>query len=247
MMINEIYSQMLSAINDYSLISEGDKILIGVSGGKDSLSLLALLNEFKLRSKINFEMFACHIRTDFHCASCMYTGVLSEIFEKSGIKYIFKDINVLDESGKTDCFWCSWNKRKALFRISSELNCSKIALGHHKNDIVETVLMNLFFHGQISAMCPRQELFKGKITIIRPLCYIEEELTSRFAKECGFPTKFCRCSFGRNSVRKYTKELISALQRRSPGLDVSANIFKSIEGLREKSEKADCDESIVCE
>lgn len=245
-MIDEIYPQMLRAISDYSLISENDKILIGVSGGKDSLSLLVLLNEFKLRTKINFEMFACHIRTDFHCASCMHTGVLSEIFKNAGIKYIFKDIKVLDENGKTDCFWCSWNKRKALFCLARELNCGKIALGHHKNDIAETVLMNLFFHGQISAMCPRQELFEGKITLIRPLCYVEEELTSRFAKECCFPTKFCRCPFGRNSVRKYTKELINTLQSHCSNIDISANIFKSIAALREKLEKTDSDEPMSC-
>lgn len=245
-MIDKIYPQMLKAIKDYSLIAANDKILIGVSGGKDSLSLLTLLNEFKLRSKIDFEMFACHIRTDFHCANCMHTGLLSEIFEKSGIKYIFKDIKVLDESGKTDCFWCSWNKRKALFSLARELGCNKIALGHHKNDIAETVLMNLFFHGQISAMCPRQELFKGKITIIRPLCYVEEELTFRFAKECGFPAKFCRCPFGRNSVRKDAKELINTLQNHTEDIDVSANIFQSIAALKEESAKADNDELIPC-
>ncbi len=245
-MIGEIYPQMLKAIKDYSLIAANDKILIGVSGGKDSLSLLTLLNEFKLRSKIDFEMFACHVRTDFHCANCMHAELLSAIFERSGIKYTFKDIKVLDESGKTDCFWCSWNKRKALFSLARELGCNKIALGHHKNDIAETVLMNLFFHGQISAMCPRQELFKGKITIIRPLCYVEEELTLRFAKECGFPAKFCRCPFGRNSVRKDAKELINTLQNHTADIDVSANIFQSIAALKKESEKPDSDELIPC-
>lgn len=245
-MIDEIYPQIIKAINDYSLIGDGDKILLGVSGGKDSLSLLTLLNEFKLRSKINFEMFACHIRTDFHCANCMHTALLTKIFETAGIKYIFKDIKVLDENGKTDCFWCSWNKRKALFCLARELGCNKIALGHHKNDIAETVLMNLFFHGQISAMCPRQELFKGKITIIRPLCYIEEEVTFRFAKECGFPAKFCRCPFGRDSVRKDAKELINTLQSRSADIDISANIFQSIVVLKQKSEKTDSNEALLC-
>ena len=232
-MINEvIYSQLCKAIEDYSLIKEGEKVLVAVSGGKDSLALLALLKEFQKSKRINFELFACHVRTDFHCASCVHTEALTKIFEKFEVKYAFKDIKVLDKDGKTNCFWCSWNKRKALFLLADELGCQKIAFGHHINDIVETVLMNLFFKGQLSAMSPSQELFKGRITIIRPLCYVKEELTREFAKKNGFAAKVCKCPFGHGSMRKRAKEIIKTLQESASDTDIAANIFESVLKLR---------------
>ncbi|MDD5194633.1 MAG: ATP-binding protein, partial [Candidatus Omnitrophica bacterium] len=127
--------------------------------------------------------------------------------------------------------WCSWNKRKALFQAAAELRCNKLALGHHKDDIVETVLMNIFFHGAISAMCPRQELFKGEITIIRPLCYVNEAITAAFTKDNKFPAKLCKCPFGKNSKRKQIKELLKNMQQALPETDIKENIFKGIAAL----------------
>ena len=194
----KINSAIGKAISDYDLINDGDKILVAVSGGKDSLTLLTLLKKIQSWAPVKFELFAAHVTTDFHCSSCTHAGTLTDFFDSLGISHKFAHVEVLDEKGDTNCFWCSWNKRKALFEMAESLGCSKVAFGHHKDDIAETMLMNLFFRGEISVMNPRQELFGGKITIIRPLSYVEEDVIEVFAKENEFPSKLCKCPFGRN-------------------------------------------------
>jgi tRNA 2-thiocytidine biosynthesis protein TtcA len=125
-----------------------------------------------------------------------------------------------------DCFWCSWNRRKALFETVDKLGCRKVALGHHMDDIVETILMNLLFNGEISAMAPKQELFKGKIILIRPLAYVEEFMTRRFAKEQGFYREGCRCPNAVTSSRTEMGRIIAQVKRTCP--DVKKNIFRGI-------------------
>jgi tRNA 2-thiocytidine biosynthesis protein TtcA len=227
-----INTKIGKAIHDYSLIEDGDKILVAVSGGKDSLTLLHLLKKIQSWAPVKYELFAAHISTDFHCGGCVHNNVLTSVFTGLGIEYRFKDIKVLDEKGNTTCFWCSWNKRKALFEIADELGCNKVALGHHKDDIVETMLMNLIYNGEISAMNPRQELFKGKITLIRPLCYVEEDLTRKFSKESAFPEQLCRCPFGQDSRRKFIKDFIAQASKVSGKMDIKTNIFRSMARIK---------------
>jgi tRNA 2-thiocytidine biosynthesis protein TtcA len=229
---SKINSAIGRAIHDYELIKNGDKILIAVSGGKDSMTLLHLLRKIREWAPVDFELFAAHISTDFRCGGCAHESALSELFEDYGLKYAFRDIKVLDENGKTTCFWCSWNRRKALFDIAEEFGCNKIALGHHKDDIVETMLMNLFYKGEISVMNPRQELFDGKVAIIRPLAYVEEDAIIAFAKEEGFPEHLCNCPFGRDSKRKFVKSLLQSAEESNPGVNVKTNIFRSVSRIK---------------
>lgn len=228
-----INSKIGKAIGDYGLIEDGDKILVAVSGGKDSLTLLTLLKEIQRWAPVKFELFAAHIMTDFRCGGCAHENSLSGIFKEMSVEYVFRDIKVLDEEGKTTCFWCSWNRRKALFEIAAELGCNKVALGHHKDDIVETVLMNLLYKGEISTMNPCQEMFDGKIVIIRPLCYVEEKTIKKFAKESKFPEQLCKCPFGKDSKRRYVKKFIRETEKSTPRLNVKTNIFKSIARIKE--------------
>lgn len=228
----KINSKIGKAISDHGLIQNGDRILVAVSGGKDSLTMLSLLNHIKSWAPVKFDLFAVHIKTDFHCGSCVHDKVLTDIFEKMDIGYRFSDVKVLDEEGKTTCFWCSWNKRKALFMTADELGFNKVALGHHKDDIAETMLMNLIYKGEISAMNPCQEMFGGEITIIRPLCYVEENIIKEFSKESGFPEQLCKCPFGENSRRKYIKNFIRETESQTPQINVKTNIFKSISRIK---------------
>lgn len=225
-----ISNKIGKAIGDYNLIEDKDKILVGVSGGKDSRSLLALLKERQRWAPVKYELFAAHISTDFACGGCGQKEELAKFFEGMGVRAQFKKIAVLDEEGKTDCFWCSWSRRKALFDIAGQLGCNKIALGHHKDDIVETILLNLFFNGEISAMNPSQELFEGKLFIIRPLCYCEESALVEFAAESNFAPHACNCPYGEVSSRRYLKDLIRDMEARCP--DVKENIFRSISRVR---------------
>ncbi len=228
----KINSKIGKAVADYGLIKDKDRILVAVSGGKDSLTLLSFLKKIQKWAPVNFQIFAAHIRTDFHCGSYVHNNTLTGMFNEMAIEHRFEDIKVLDGKGKTTCFWCSWNKRKALFKIAQDLGCNKLALGHHKDDIAETMLMNLFCKGEISTMNPYQEMFKGKLIIIRPLCYVEENLIKEFSKESGFFQQLCECRFGQNSKRIYMKTLIKKIEEDIPGTNIKTNIFKSISKIK---------------
>lgn len=214
------------AIADYGLIKDKDKILVAVSGGKDSMSLVTLLNERRRWAPVHYDLFAVHVESDFRCGGCVHTKVLRKFFQEMEIPYRVEKIKVLDENRKTSCFWCSWNRRKALFTLADKLGCNKVAMGHHRDDIIETLLLNLFYHGEFSGMNPKQELFDGKITIIRPLCYVEEDALRRYAKESGFPSQLCRCPNSDTSKRRLMKNLLKKIEKDCR--HVKTNVFRSM-------------------
>lgn len=217
------------AIMDYKMLSEGDKIAVAVSGGKDSLTLLRILNDRRSFVPIKYDILAVHIDQGYP-KSC--AKKLEKLFKQMGVKYHIEKIDVLKNTPKKDinCFWCSWNRRKALFETADRFGCTKVALGHHKDDIIETILMNLFFQGEISAMAAKQELFKGKITLIRPLAYVEEHLIQRFAKEERIPHETCICPNSVISQRAKMGRIISDLKKVCP--DVKTNIYRSIQRIK---------------
>lgn len=227
---NYISTRIGRAIADYKLIEDKDRILVAVSGGKDSLTMLKLLIERQKWAPVSYELIAMHIETDFKCGGCVHTKILKKFFKDNGVKYHFKKIKVLDEDGKTTCFWCSWNRRKALFQAADKFKCNKIALGHHKDDIIETLLLNILYHGEFAAMNPRQDLFKGKLAIIRPLCHVEEENMRKFAKESKFPSQMCRCPNSQLSKRRRMKEFIREIERSCK--HVRTNIFRSMSRIK---------------
>lgn len=231
------------AIGDYNLIENNDKILIGVSGGKDSLTLLHLLKERQKWAPVKFDLFAAHVRSDFSRTSKAQIKGLENIFKSLDIPYVFKDIKVINDYRQASCFWCSWNRRKALFEAANSLGCKKVALGHHKDDIIETTLLNLFFQGEFSSMNPRQELFQGQMTIIRPLCYVEEKVTRLYAKERGFSNQVCKCRFADDSKRHYVKNLIKDLEKRCPS--IKTNLFKSISRIKHDYLKIKAGERVI--
>lgn len=221
-----ISSKIGRAIKDYNLIEDGDRILVGVSGGGDSLTLLKLLKERQKWSPAKFEVVAAHIGSDLKCGNYVNKNVLKKIFKDINIKYVFKNMRLLEKRKDVNCFWCSWNRRKMLFKTARSMGCNKVALEYHKDDIIETTLLNLFFLGEISTMNPRQELFKGKIVIIRPLCYVEERTIKKFAKEMGFLNSTRKFPNLQNVNREYVKKVIEDLEARCSG--VKTNIFNSI-------------------
>jgi len=222
---NYISTRIGRAIADYKMIEDGDRILVAVSGGKDSLAMLKLLNERKRWAPINYHLIAMHIETDYKCASSCRKK-LKKFFEKEGIEHRFKKIKIAGKDRKESCFWCSWNRRKFLFTAADKLGCKKVALGHHQDDIIETLLLNIFFQGEFSGMNPRQELFGGKLTIIRPLCYVEEEATGKYAKEAGLPVQQEGCPNSAASQRRVMKNFIKKTEKVCG--HVRRNIFNSI-------------------
>ena len=227
---NYISSKIGKAIGDYNMIEDGDRILVAVSGGKDSLSLLKLLNERKKWAPIKYELVAMHVQTDYRCAGCVHTAALKKFFKDNKIAYRFSKIKVRGEDNSVSCFWCSWNRRKALFLAAAKLGCRKIAFGHHKDDIIETLLLNIFYQGEFAAMNPAQKLFRGKITIIRPLCYVEESALKKYSILSGFPSQMCRCPNSGLSKRRMMKNFISKAEKDCR--NVKTNIFRSISRVR---------------
>jgi tRNA 2-thiocytidine biosynthesis protein TtcA len=217
------------AIMDYKMLFDGDKIAVAVSGGKDSLTLLRVLNDRRRFVPIKYRVIAVHIDLGYP-RSC--AKKLEKYFKKIGVEYHIEKVDALKKTprDKINCFWCSWNRRKALFEVSDRLKCTKIALGHHKDDIIETILLNLFFQGEISAMAPKQELFKGKIVLIRPLAYVEEPLIERFVRSENIPLQDCKCPNSAPSNRTRMKAIIRDLKRVCP--DVKTNIFRSVKRIK---------------
>jgi len=214
------------AIIDYQMLADGDKIAVAVSGGKDSLTLLRVLADRQKFVPIKYKLLAVHIDLGYPRS---YAKPLEKYFKEIKVDYHIEKVKI--KTKDISCFWCSWNRRKALFKVADRFGYNKVALGHHKDDIIETILMNLFFHGEISAMSPKQELFKGKIIIIRPLAYVEEDMIRRFAKSAGFMHQKCACPNSITSNRTKIAELIKGLKKVCP--DIKTNIFRSVKRVKE--------------
>ncbi len=220
---------MGQAMVDYKMLAAGDKIAVAVSGGKDSLTLLHFLLLRQAFVPLKYSVIAIHI--DFGYPKSI-AARLEKYFKKLKVDYriIKSDILKKTPKNKINCFWCSWNRRKELFIAADKLGCTKIALGHHLDDIVETILMNLFFRGEFSSMVPKQELFSGKITLIRPLAYIEEDLIRDFAKVIKFKIDPCVCPQALVSNRKKIGLIIKQLKKICP--DIKKNIFRSLKRVK---------------
>jgi len=217
------------ATTDYNMLSEGDKIAVAVSGGKDSLTLLKILVDRQKFVPVKYDILAVHIDLGYPRS---FAKILEKYFKKISVKYHIEKVDVLRKTKpkEINCFWCSWNRRKALFEVADRSGYRKVALGHHKDDIVETILLNLFFHGEISAMAPKQELFKGRITLIRPLAYVEEYLIKRFVQSAGFPVCDCVCPNSLTSNRTKVANIIRDLKRSCP--EIKTNIFRSVKRIK---------------
>lgn len=222
------------AIRDYNMIQKGDRICIAVSGGRDSLSTLKILSSKTLRIALQYSIQALHIETDYRCKNCTHKETIEDICKGLDVACHFGKADVVKNNKKetVNCFWCSWNKRKSIFKIAEKLNCNKIAFGHHKDDVIETTLLNLFYNGEIATMNPKQVLFGGKLTIIRPLCYVEKKEIVAFAKVLNFPSTLCACPYGDLSKRKFMRGIIEQVTKTSRV--VKTNIFRAPSRIREE-------------
>ena len=208
------------ACADYGLIADGDHVLVGLSGGKDSLALVELLGK---RAQIfipRFRVTALHVRVRER-AYLSDMSALEKFCQAFGVSLIVKDTEITEKPArgeKDPCFLCAWYRRKVLFETAQELGCNKIALGHHKDDIVETLLMNLVFQGAFATMPPCLPMEKMPIQIIRPLCLIEEKDLVRYAELQAYPKQTRLCPFEKESSRAEVKQLLTTLERLNPNV-----------------------------
>ena len=217
------------AMTDYKMLEPDDKIAVAVSGGKDSLTLLRVLLDRQKFVPVKYSVLAIHIDMGYPKS---IAASLEKYFKKLNVEYkiIKSDALKKTQKSKINCFWCSWNRRKELFIAANKLGCTKIALGHHMDDIAETFLLNLFFQGEISTMKPKQELFDGKIVLIRPLAYVEERLITRFVREVKLRHDHCVCPHAVTSNRTGMGKIISGLEKTCP--DIKKNIFRSLKRVK---------------
>ena len=219
---------MGKALHRYGMISDSDRIIVGVSGGADSLTLLWMLTERLRRVPINYELFAVYIDPGYEGS---FGDSLKWYGDKLGIpiRTEYTDYGVLahsSENRENPCFLCSRLRRKRLFEIADELGCNKLALGHNKDDIIETLFMNICYAGEISTMVPSQAFFQGKFTVIRPLAFADEQLIRKFARDQKFPEFINPCPSAGNSKRQEVKMLLQQLYRANK--KVKGNIFRAM-------------------
>lgn len=220
------------AILDYGMIAPGDRILVGVSGGADSLALLKILKDGLVQLGHPFALIAAHIDLGFNEPSARNSERLAAHFEVLGVEYeiVHTEISRLafaPDAKKNPCFICSHHRRRSIYEIAHRTGCTKIAYGHHKDDIIETLLINILYGRQIGSMNPVQEVFGGRRRIIRPLAYVDEGLIKSFALECGFPDLKNRCPAEGKTRRQRIKEVIRALQDGEKHANIRENIFKA--------------------
>jgi tRNA 2-thiocytidine biosynthesis protein TtcA len=218
------------AIHDFKLIEAGDRILVGVSGGKDSFTLLHLLQELQKSAPVQFELIACNLdqgHPGFPAARLESylrgRGVRVEMLRED----TYSIVKRLVPEGKTYCSVCSRLRRGILYNKAQELGCTKIALGHHRDDLVESLLLSMFFSGKIRSMPPKLHSDDGRNTVIRPLCYAAESDIAEFAREMAFPIIPCDlCGSQENLQRKRVKRLLDDLSREHP--QIRASLFASM-------------------
>jgi tRNA 2-thiocytidine biosynthesis protein TtcA len=223
--LNRLAAQLRSAVGkciaDYRMIGAGDKVMVCVSGGKDSYTLLDVLLSLKRSAPVDFELLAVNLDQkqpgfpqEVLPAYLRGLGVPFHVIEQDTYSVVKRVI----PEGRTLCGLCSRLRRGALYRFAAEHGVTKIALGHHRDDIIETLFLNLFFGGRLKAMAPKLLSDDGRHVVIRPLAYVAERDIARFARGRGFPLIPCKlCGSQENMQRRTVKKMLAAWEREFPG------------------------------
>ena len=213
--------QVGQAIADFGMIEEGDKVMVCLSGGKDSYTMLDILLQLQKKAPVRFDLVAVNLdqkQPDFP------EHVLPEYLERVGVPFhiieqdTYSVVSRVIPEGKTMCSLCSRLRRGALYSYAEENGFTKLALGHHRDDLVATFFLNMFFHAKLSGMPPKLLSDNGKHVVIRPLAYVREDDIAQYAEAKAFPIIPCNlCGSQENLQRKQVKKMMDAWERESPG------------------------------
>ncbi len=225
--------QVGKAISDFNMIEDGDIVMVCLSGGKDSYTLLEILRALQKRAPVNFHLVAMNLDQK---QPGFPEHILPEYFKSIGVEFRIEaqdTYSIVKEKipeGKTTCSLCSRLRRGIIYRVAQELGANKIALGHHRDDMIETLFLNMFFGGKLKAMPPKLVTDKGDHIVIRPLAYCAEKDIARFARGMEFPIIPCNlCGSQENMQRKNIKEMLSIWEQQYPGR--SQTIFTAMQNI----------------
>ena len=228
-----IESQTRKALYEHDMLS-CPKIAIALSGGKDSLTLLHMLKTISGRGFDPFDLHAIHVSGQFSCGASVAEGYLKEICEKLEIPLSI--VESKQQNGPTGCYPCSRERRKLLFEVAKNNGYSQIAFGHHREDSIETLLLNLLHKGEFAANLAKLPMHAFGITLIRPLIFVSEEEIRTFAVQNNFLRHMCQCPIGAISNRRTVKDLIQRLEADFPNvrrnLEHASHLYGSKKALK---------------
>lgn len=223
------------AVGDFALIEDGDRIAVAVSGGKDSYALLHILNQLRLRAPIQFELIAVNVDAGF----CGYRKDVLEGYLKGCDFEVHMEATdcaqIIEEKlrpGSSYCAFCARLRRGVLYTVADRLGCNKIALGHHLDDFIETLMLNQFYNGTLAAMSPKLLADNNRHTVIRPLVYVEESDIVEFARQNEFPIIDCGCPVmgQEDQKRQRMKQLLTELNKENRHL--KRNMIRALSNVR---------------
>ena len=222
------------AMHRYDMLADGDRVLIAVSGGVDSLVLVWLLNFWRRKAPINYEILAVYIDNGF---DSQMGKKVEEQLQEIDVPYQiertdFWEKAAVAEEGKSICYHCARLRRNRLFAIAEQENFNKMAFGHHKDDIIETFFINLLYAGNISTMIPNQKLFNGKLHLIRPMAFLEKEEIIHIADTLAIRPVKNPCPQDEDSKRQEARKIAASLSALHP--NAKSNIFAALANIREE-------------
>ncbi len=228
--LEHVKNQVAKAISEFGMLNNGDRVLAAVSGGKDSLVMLDALAAFRKFNRVNFHLEAIHItvedvpyQTDIHWLK-QHAGRLDVPLHVLNIR-----AGMEERGKKAPCFVCSWHRRKTLFTFAKEHNFQKLALGHHRDDAVETLLINMAYHGHISSLPGKLSMFGGRMDLIRPLLLLTDKDTRQYAAIRQFPEQIEECPYSDLTKRNTARKLLETLKEIHP--KATANLFRSMQNI----------------
>jgi tRNA 2-thiocytidine biosynthesis protein TtcA len=233
MKLNQKANRLIGrAMHDYQMLADRDRVMVAVSGGVDSLVLLAILRDWQLKAPIKYELLAVHLDMGFGVDQA---DLVTDQLARLGVEYLVEKTDIgpralKDEEGRNGCFHCARRRRNRLFEIAHERNFTKIAMGHHKEDIIETFFLNMMYGGNLSTMVPRQDLFAGKLSLIRPMSYLEKAAIREIAAELGVNPVGNPCPLSEKSKRQEIRDLLESLYRKDGSL--KSTIFSALANVK---------------